>query len=252
MGYGWSGCIFWGFRVFGQKIVSELVESDGFIWFRFNITHMSLREGVSRTGEDFHSGWVPEGLLEEAYERSLRGAVGQLKNKVENERIVFFPIDYSGQRDSRILLPLFTENGIIFTESYLDREKDEGERVYRRVITDPRTVNTDGAKRAVIFRGTVEQNTSGLSVIGGLVWALENIDQLGFETVYTMCISDRVGLTNFHPFPFYLREGTPIEGRTPHDVLKGYIPADFERLKDKFERFTSGYRSKFGVMIFPV
>lgn len=137
---------------------------------------------------------TPNGVTEE----SMRSMARYLRDNFPEQPIAFYAIDYGGIHDFGVLRPhLHCRGGIRnsdIEELHLNQSNEVNEFGYREITTRARDVRPD-ANVAIVFDKSAER--TGSSIVGGVVYVLENADYFGVDMVQPMLIEDHFGIAPF-------------------------------------------------------
>ena len=180
--------------------------------------------GVYTTGlnarDDFDNGkdlraYEWRDLAEDIY-RNVRG------------KIAIYPLDWGGESQAKELMKYSTEGKFELGPSLLQGIETDETGEYRKIITPGKDARIRGIKKAILFDDWLGGKT-GKSALGGLVWGIENAEELGVDVVYIAGMVDFMGMA-------------PFAGRRKYDnddyigplkALELRAPQNFERLRSE-------------------
>ena len=165
-------------------------------------------------------------MTQNEFTRNMYRLANQVKHTFGDSKILVCPLAWNGaydfgvyekaMKDVQCQFPAYERRDI-----EKDRSQDPLDGEYRRIITPASDAKVPGIKYIVLFDDTIK---SGKTMIGALVWALENKDELGFERAYIMASNDLLGMAHFSLLSHYnrwlgpadiMRNGAPEKGVLP-------------------------------------
>ncbi len=147
-------------------------------------------------------------------------------------RIIIYPLDWGGDKQVKDFLSVAGSGRFIKGPTLLqDTEEDENHE-YRKIMTPARDAFVGDSRKAIIFDDWIGAKT-GKSALGGLVWGIENAEDLGLDHVYL------AGMVDFSRM-------SPFAGRRKYDYSEyvGPVAGLGERAPKAFERLRSDGRTR--------
>lgn len=166
-----------------------------------------------------------------------------IARNIPQGKVAVYPIDWGGKRKLDILSEYLSKRFII-GDTLLQNNKEDEYGEYREILTPARDVKINGTGYGIVFDDWIGGDT-GQSAIGGLLWLLDNSEELGISKSY---LGGMVDWSRIAPFAGR-RKYSSHEYIGQEEGLRERAPKAFERLEEKYKE--SLYR-KIGKRKFPV